>query len=83
MSEKLDFMLREISVESNDPNFAGMSVTRTRNSTGFSQITIKAGNQRIIFSSDNYKDKYEIAARELMELMDTIVDDYCKLPELK
>lgn len=85
-----DFLMRECRITGQH----GVTVIRTRTSSGFMSITIridgtedKDGNPRasqsMTFSSDNHGADYETVAREVREALDNICDEICALPSSK
>lgn len=59
-----------------------LNVTRTRTSTGMCAIVIEVGSSRLtITNNGELKESYAIAVRELAEMLLTIVEDPCELPD--
>lgn len=76
-----NFLMREISesviVHDSDGDEIEIKAVRTRTSGGTAMISVRYGNQSIVF---DHPDDYEQHTRELLKVLESVVDDFCELP---
>ena len=60
-----------------------IQATRTRDSDGFSTITLQFGEQSIVFASTALEHKYEDAAKRCIGVLAEAVQESCTIQEYK
>ncbi|MDX1698984.1 MAG: hypothetical protein R3250_00130 [Melioribacteraceae bacterium] len=89
-----DFLMRsiakEVELKQGPKVFGSLRATRTRLSNGESSIEIRVDTEgsfknsySMIFSSNAFGDFYEQAALETAQLLNEIIENKCKLPEIE